>query len=92
MSPEEKAAADAEMDRRTQIAATQSEAVHVAQAASVAAQEQSRAEHQARLDAEVLLFATPKLYPISRERQVVQLGAVTPRGVRSVAKPKHPSS
>ena len=54
MSPEEKAAADAQMDRRTQIAATQIEAAHAAQAASVAAQEQSRAEHQARLDAEVL--------------------------------------
>jgi hypothetical protein len=40
MSPEEKAAADAEMDRRTQIAATQIEAAHAAQAASVAAQEQ----------------------------------------------------
>ncbi len=54
MSPEEKAAADAEMHRRTQIAATQIEAAHAAQAASVAAQEQSRAEHQARLDTEVL--------------------------------------
>jgi hypothetical protein len=46
MSPEEKAAADAEMHRRTQIAETQIEAAHAAQAASVAAQEQSRAEHQ----------------------------------------------
>ncbi|MDT5247366.1 MAG: hypothetical protein QOD36_4742 [Mycobacterium sp.] len=54
MSPEEKAAADAEMHRRTGIAATQIEAAHAAQAASVAAQEQSRTEHQARLDAEVL--------------------------------------
>jgi hypothetical protein len=54
MSPEEKAAADAEMARRTEIAAGQIEAAHAAQAASLAAQEQSRAEHQARLDAEVL--------------------------------------
>jgi len=51
MSPEEKAAADAEMARRAQLAAGQLEA---AQAVSVAAQEQSRTEHQARLDAEVL--------------------------------------
>jgi hypothetical protein len=51
MSPEEKAAADAEMARRARLAAGQLEA---AQAASVAAQEQSRTEHQARLDAEVL--------------------------------------
>src|SRR5882757_4226546 len=51
MSPEEKAAADAEMARRAHLAADQLEA---AQAVSVAAQEQSRTEHQARLDAEVL--------------------------------------
>lgn len=51
MSPEEKAAADAEMARRAQIAAGQLEAT---QATSVAAQEQSRTEHQSRLDAEVL--------------------------------------
>ena len=51
MSPEKKAAADAEMARRAQIAAGQLEA---AQATSVSAQEQSRTEHQARLDAEVL--------------------------------------
>ena len=54
MSPEEKAAADAAMARQTEIAEAQIEAAHARQAAAVAAQEQSRAEHQARLDAEVL--------------------------------------
>jgi hypothetical protein len=54
MSPEDKAAADAEMHRREQVAAGQMEAAQAGLADSVAAQEQSRAEHQARLDAQVL--------------------------------------
>jgi hypothetical protein len=51
MSPEEKAALDAKMARNTELAKAQIEAAH---ALSAAAQEQSRADHQARLDAHVL--------------------------------------
>lgn len=65
MSQEEKAALDAqpggrqaaarwEGEGREQIAAAHIEAAHAAQAAAVQTQQQSLAEHQARLDAEVL--------------------------------------
>lgn len=54
LTPEEKAAADAEGARRAEIAAAQIEAAHAAGAAGLASQEQSRIDHQARLDAEVL--------------------------------------
>jgi hypothetical protein len=54
LSPEQKAAADADMSRRAQIAQAQIEAAQAAQAGAAQAQEHSRAEHQARLDEEVL--------------------------------------
>ena len=54
MSPEEKAAADAQTQQQTKVAEGQIEAAHARQAAAAEIQAQSMAEHQSRLDSEVL--------------------------------------